>query len=122
MLKAGLGRKNGWYEEAGDKSRLARSERFLPARKVPLSSPKGGFRGFLGAAGALWPLPFPAQGCIPHHGLEHLFLAAVERGGSGKAPAGSSAHHPGKVCVNAWGHPAATGVPRGAGLIPDKHG
>lgn len=52
-LEAGLGRKNGWYEEAGDKSRLERSEQFLPLRQAPLSSPKGGFRGVWGLRGTL---------------------------------------------------------------------
>lgn len=45
--------KNGWYEEAGDKSRLERSEQFLPVWQALLSFSKGGFGGFLGAAGTL---------------------------------------------------------------------
>lgn len=97
-LEAGLGRKNGWYEEAGDKSRLIRSERFLPLWQAPLSSPKGCSRGF-GGCGALWPLRFPAQGCIPRPGSERLFLTAVGRGGSRVAAAGPSTPHPGEVCV-----------------------
>lgn len=71
-----LGTSPGWKRASGSS---ARGRRRFPLRKA-----------VLGAAGALWPLPFPAQGCVPCPGLEHLFLSKV-RGGSGEALSGPAA-------------------------------
>lgn len=69
-VKAGLSRKNGWYEEAGDKSGLESCEQFLLVQQALLCLFKRRFRWGFGDCWGTWATAVSYPGMHPFSRLQ----------------------------------------------------